>query len=161
MRLAYDDYRQERLKVITRILREQKIESQEELIRSLEDHGYFLTQATLSRDLKILKASKVNAGDSGYFYALPSEDELQRREEVYKQDFLRGYVSIEWNDCMVIIKTYSGHAAPVALAIDNMRLPSVIGTIAGEDNNVLVALKKGSSGEQFIEELKALIPEID
>lgn len=161
MRLAYDDYRQERLKVITRILREKKVESQEELIRILEDYGYFLTQATLSRDLKILKASKVNAGDSGYFYALPSEDELQQRKELYKQDFLRGFVSIEWNESLVIIKTFSGHAAPVALAIDNMRLASVMGTIAGEDNNVLVALRKGYTGEQFIEQLRTLIPEID
>ncbi len=90
MRMAYDDYRQERLKVIARILRGKKIESQEELIIQLEQNGVFITQATLSRDLKILKASKVNAGENGYFYALPSEDEIQKREEVYKQDFLRG-----------------------------------------------------------------------
>ena len=159
--MAYDDYRQERLKVIARILRGKKIESQEELIIQLEQNGVFITQATLSRDLKILKASKVNAGENGYFYALPSEDEIQKREEVYKQDFLRGYVSIEWNDSMVIIKTFSGHAAPVALALDNMRMNGILGTIAGEDNNVLVALRKGYSGEHFISDLKILIPELD
>ena len=153
--------RHERLKTILKLLRENRVESQEELLVLLESNGVFITQATLSRDLKVLKASKMGTGAGGYFYAVPSDDELQRREEIYAQDFIRGYVSIDWNDVFAVVKTFSGHSAPVALAIDNLRLTGVLGTVAGQDNTVFVALRKGYSGENFIQDLKARIPDFD
>jgi len=161
MREAHEVSRRERLKIILKLLRENRVESQEELLELLEDKGVFITQATLSRDLKLLKASKVGAGSEGYFYAVPSDDELRKREEIYAQDFLRGYVTIDWNEQLAVIKTYSGHSAPVALALDNMGLDGILGTIAGQDNNVLVALRKGYGGERLLAELKERIPELD
>jgi transcriptional regulator of arginine metabolism len=153
--------RRERLKTVLQLLRENRIVSQEELLGLLEQSGIFITQATLSRDLKLLKANKVGTGDGGHFYAVPSADELRRREEIYSQDLIRGYVSIDWNDAMAVIKTYSGHSAPVALAIDNFGMDGVLGTIAGQDNMVFVALRQGYSGEQFVSDLKAFIPDFD
>lgn len=153
--------RNDRLKLISRILRECRIESQDELLAVLAKHQVLITQATLSRDLKLLKVSKVGAGKAGYFYALPSDDELRRRLEIYTQDFLRGYVSIEWNELMVVIKTFSGHSSSVALAIDNLGFTGVLGTIAGQDNNVFVALRSGYSGPQFMQDLKLRIPDFD
>lgn len=153
--------RRERLKIILRLLRENRVESQEEMLVLLESHNIFVTQATLSRDLKLLKASKVGAGSEGYFYAVPSDDELQRRGEIHGQDFIRGYVSIDWNDSLVVIKTFSGHSAPVALALDNLGLDGVLGTIAGQDNVVFVALRSGYSGDDFLRDLKERIPELD
>lgn len=153
--------RRERLKVILRLLREHRVESQEEMLVLLLDRGISITQATLSRDLKLLKASKVGAGSEGYFYAVPSDDEVRRREELHGQDFMRGYVSIDWNDSLVVIKTFSGHSAPVSLALDNLGLDGVLGTIAGQDNVVFVALRSGYSGEDFLLDLKNRIPELD
>ncbi|MBU0934392.1 MAG: ArgR family transcriptional regulator [Spirochaetes bacterium] len=153
--------RPERLKLITRILRESKVESQDELLAVLSRHKVLITQATLSRDLKLLKVSKVGAGKSGYFYALPSEDELKHREEIYAHDFLRGYVSIEWNESLVVIKTYSGHSSSVALALDNLGFSGILGTLAGQDNNVFAALRSGYTGQQFMEDLKKRIPDFD
>lgn len=153
--------RRERLKVILKLLRENRVESQEEMLVLLEPHGIFITQATLSRDLKLLKASKVGAGSEGYFYAVPSDDELKRREQIHGQDFTRGYVSIDWNDHIVVIKTFSGHSATVALALDNLGLEGVLGTIAGQDNVVFAALRSGYTGEDFLRDLKVRIPELD
>jgi transcriptional regulator of arginine metabolism len=153
--------RQERLKLITRILKDSKVESQDELLAVLAKHNVLVTQATLSRDLKLLKVSKVGAGKSGYFYALPSEDELRHREEIYSRDFLRGYVSIEWNDTLVVIKTFSGHSSSVALALDNLGFLGIMGTLAGQDNNVFAALRPGYTGQQFIQDLKKRIPDFD
>jgi len=153
--------RHERLKMITRVLRETRIESQDELLAILAKHQVIITQATLSRDLKLLKVSKVGAGKAGYFYAMPSEDELRRREEIYARDFLRGYVSIEWNDSIVVIKTYSGHSSSVALALDNLGFTGILGTLAGQDNNVFAALRTGYTGLQFITDLKLRIPDFD
>lgn len=153
--------RRERLKIILKLLRENRVESQEELLVLLEAHSIYITQATLSRDLKLLKASKVGAGSEGYFYAVPSDDELKRRGEIHGQDFVRGYVSIDWNDNLVVIKTFSGHSAPVALALDNIGLECVLGTLAGQDNVVFVALKSGYSGQDFLKDLKDRIPMLD
>lgn len=153
--------RHERLKTIFRLLKENQVESQEELLVLLESNGVFITQATLSRDLKVLKASKMGTGAGGYFYVVPSDDELQRREEIYAQDFIRGYVSIDWNDNFAVVRTFSGHSAPVALAIDNLRLDGVLGTVAGQDNTVFVALRRGYSGEELIRDLKARIHDFE
>lgn len=153
--------RRERLNIILRLLRENRVESQEEMLVLLEAQSIFITQATLSRDLKLLKVSKVGAGSEGYFYAVPSLDELRRREEIHGQDFMRGYISIDWNDQFVVIKTFSGYSSTVALALDNLRIEGVMGTIAGQDNTVFVALRKGFSGDDFLKELKNRIPELE
>ncbi|MFH2114794.1 MAG: ArgR family transcriptional regulator, partial [Spirochaetota bacterium] len=68
---------------------------------------------------------------------------------------------IDWNDVFAVVKTFSGLSAPVALAIDNLRLDGVLGTVAGQDNTVFVALRKGYSGEDFIHDLKSRIPDFD
>ena len=76
--------RAERLKVIKAIIKENRVDSQEKLLQILEDHGYSVTQATLSRDLKYLKVGKLSDGHSGYYYSIPSEEE---RREYIKNTF--------------------------------------------------------------------------
>lgn len=153
--------RAERLKTIKAIIKENRVDSQEKLLQLLEDHGYSVTQATLSRDLKFLKVGKLSDGRSGYYYSVPSEEERRESERHYIQDFLRGYVSIDWNQSLVVVRTFSGHSDSVALAIDNMGFDEVIGTISGRDNVVFIALKQGISGDEFIRSLKAKIPDFE
>jgi transcriptional regulator of arginine metabolism len=62
---------------------------------------------------------------------------------------------------MVVIKTYSGHSDSVALAVDNLGLDDVLGTIAGRDNTVFVCLREGISGEDFLNRMKESIPELE
>jgi len=153
--------RTERLKAIKAIIKENRVDSQEKLLQLLEDHGYSVTQATLSRDLKYLKVGKLSDGRSGYYYSIPSEEERRESERHYIQDFLRGYVSVDWNESVVVVRTFSGHSDSVALAIDNMGFEEVIGTISGRDNVVFIALKKGVGGEDFKRSLKAKIPDFE
>ncbi|MDR1636483.1 MAG: ArgR family transcriptional regulator [Treponema sp.] len=150
-----------RLKSVRRLIKTYRIESQESLLGLLQKEGFLLTQATLSRDLKLLKVGKISDGHNGYVYTLPGEDEQQETERTYVNDFLRGYVSIEWSGSMVVIKTYSGHSDSVALAVDNLGLDDVLGTIAGRDNTVFVALREGISGEDFMNRMKETIPELE
>ena len=77
------------------------------------------------------------------------------------QDFLRGYISIEFSGNMVVIKTYSGHSDVVAGALDSMNLEEILGTISGRDNCVFVCLREGVSGDDFLDTLKMKIPELD
>ncbi|MDA8411371.1 MAG: ArgR family transcriptional regulator [Treponema sp.] len=153
--------RWDRLRLIKDTLREKRVDSQELLLKHLRDGGYIVTQATLSRDLKFLKVAKIPDGDGSYYYGLPSEEEREATERQYVEDFLRGYVSMDWNRTTVVIRTYSGHSDSVSLALDNMGFEEVLGTIAGRDNIVFLALREGVSGGAFVAELKKRIPEFE
>jgi len=150
-----------RLKTVRGIIKAHRIDSQETLLQLLLEAGYSVTQATLSRDLKYLKVGKVSDGHSGYYYTVPSDDERRESERHYIQDFLRGYVSIDWNVSLAVVRTFSGHSDTVALAIDNMGLEEVLGTISGRDNMVFIALREGSTGEQLVVAMKKKIPELE
>lgn len=149
-----------RLKTIRKLIKNYRIESQDALLAYLEKEGYEVTQATLSRDLKLLKVGKVSDGNAGYVYSLPGEEERQESEQVYVQDLLRGYVSIDWSGNIVVIKTFPGHANTVSSALDNMNMDEILGTVAG-DNCLFACLRQGITGEQFMTELKRRIPEIE
>lgn len=149
-----------RLKAIKKLIKNNRVKSQEELLGHLLTEGFEVTQATLSRDLKLLKVGKLSDGHAGYVYTLPGEDEKGENEELFVQDFLRGYVSIEWNATTVVIKTFSGQANSVANALDSLNLEEILGTVAG-DNCIFASLREGISGEQFIKVLKKHIPNLD
>jgi len=150
-----------RLKAIRKLIKTYRIESQEILLGHLQKEGFMVTQATLSRDLKLLKVGKISDGHNGYVYTLPGEDDRQENERTYVHDFLRGYVSIDWSGNMVVIRTYSGHSDSVALAVDNLALDDVLGTIAGRDNTVFVCLREGVTGEDFMAQMREKIPELE
>ena len=80
--------RQSRLKAIKNLIKNNTIESQDDVLALLLKEGYEVTQATLSRDLKLLKVGKVPDGKAGYMYALPGDDENSETEAIYVQDFL-------------------------------------------------------------------------
>jgi transcriptional regulator of arginine metabolism len=150
-----------RLKAVRNLIKTRRIESQDALLECLQKEGFPVTQATLSRDLKFLKVGKVPDGGNGYAYSLPGDEEQQENGQTSIQDFLRGYISIEWSGSMVVIKTYSGHSDSVALAVDNLGLDDVLGTIAGRDNTVFVVLREGVRGEDFMSRVKKSIPELE
>ena len=150
--------RQSRLKAIKNLIKNNIIESQDDLLALLQKEGFDVTQATLSRDLKLLKVGKVPDGKSGYMYALPGDDE--NAEAIYVQDFLRGYVSIDWSGNIVVIKTFPGHANTVCNAIDNLNMDEVLGTVAG-DNCMFACLREGVTGDDFMATLKKHIPGIE
>ncbi len=152
--------RQKRLKAIKRIIREERIDNQESLLRRLETEGFHVTQATLSRDLKLLKVGKQAVGNDGYFYSLPSEEIRREQERNFAIDFARGYVSLDFTGAFAVIRTLNGHADSVAIAIDNLNIEAVMGTVAGDDT-VFVALREDISRESFLNTLRDRVPEFD
>lgn len=152
--------RQSRLKTIKSLIKNNVIESQDDLLALLLNEGFEVTQATLSRDLKLLKVGKIPDGQNGYMYALPGECENPESEAIYVQDFLRGYISIDFSGNIVVIKTFPGHANTVCNAIDNLNFEEVLGTVAG-DNCMFACLKEDVTGEDFLKKLKKYIPGIE
>ncbi|HOV38574.1 MAG TPA: ArgR family transcriptional regulator [Spirochaetales bacterium] len=149
-----------RLKAVKRIIRSNKIASQEALLGYLQEEGFTVTQATLSRDLKLLKVGKVSQGESGYYYALPGEEERKESEKGYIQDFQRGYVSIEFSGNIGVVRTLTGHANSVALALDNMNMEEILGTIAGDDT-VMLVLREGVTVEEFLRKFREKVPDLE
>ena len=150
-----------RLKVIKKLVKSEKIMSQHAFLEFLSKEGFEVTQATLSRDLKVLKVGKIPDSNGSYIYSLPGESDKHEAERVFAQDFLKGYISIEWSGNVVVIKTYSGHTDPVSLALDNFGFDEILGTIAGRDDTVAVFLREGVRGEDFIKCLKEKLPDFE
>jgi transcriptional regulator of arginine metabolism len=149
-----------RMRSMRKIIETNRIESQDRLQQLLSKEGFNVTQATLSRDLKLLKVGKVSQGVSGYFYTVPSEEDWREGERSYAQDFLRGYVSIDFSGNVGVIRTLTGHAGSVALALDCLGLETILGTVAGDDT-IMVVLREGVTSQQFMAELRERIPDVE
>ncbi len=149
-----------RLKSIKRIINEYHITSQEQLLAFLEKEGVVVTQATLSRDLKLLKVGKVSDGNNGYYYTLPRNRKELETTRQYINDITRGFLSISISVNLCIMKTLAGHADTVAIALDNLELDEILGTIAGDDT-ILIVLKENLPGQKFLQVLNAAIPELE
>ena len=150
-----------RLKAVRKLIKTNSIKSQDTLLEQLQGEGFAVTQATLSRDLKALRVGKISDGQGGYVYFLPGDEENQESEPTHIHDFLRGFISIDWSGNVVVVKTHSGHSDPVAVALDSFGFEEMLGTIAGNDNTVAVFLREGVSGEDFMNRLKEIMPELE
>jgi transcriptional regulator of arginine metabolism len=151
--------RSERLKAVRRIIKEQRVNSQETLLTHLKKEGFSVTQATLSRDLKLLKVGKVSEGSDGYYYTLPTEEELRESRHNYALDLRRGFMSMEFSGNLALVRTLAGHADTVGIALDNLGIGSILGTVAGDDT-VLVVLKENTDPESVRRQLRQSVPEL-
>ena len=137
-----------RLKIIE-LIGKYEIETQEELADRLLAAGYSVTQATISRDIRELKLTKVPVGDGARqkYTLLQEEADLYRRYVRVLQD---GLLSLEQAENLLVIKTISGMAMAVAAAIDKLEIPGVAGTIAGDDTVMCAVRSVGEvSGVQM------------
>ena len=132
-----------RLEAIRLIISEQDIKNQDQLLQVLNARGYTVTQATLSRDLKKMKISKVANTYGDYVYVLPNHALLQKKtgasyDEVASNQPRYGFVSLNFSGNMAVIKTRPGYASSLAYDVDNNNVPGVLGTIAGDDTLLIV-----------------------
>lgn len=111
------------------------VETQEELAGRLKDMGIVVTQATVSRDIKELRLLKVLSASGGYKYATADKAEHGLSDRFVRM-FKDSVLSISYAGNIIVIKTLSGSANVAAEAIDSMRLPEILGTMAG-DNTIL------------------------
>ncbi len=129
--------RNERLMAIRRLIGSRDISSQDALMKLLEEQGFELTQATLSRDLKYLKVAKMPADREGYVYILPDKEQVMAEVEIQGTG-LSGLISIDFARGMAILRTLPGHAGSIAYTLDNLNAYEIAGTIAGDDTILLI-----------------------
>lgn len=147
--------RKKRIDLIIDLIRNQCIGSQEELAQALAKKGHPVTQATLSRDLKMLRTTKVPTDRGTYMYVLPESDSLKDKilstgRAPVNPNYQSGLLSISFSGNMAVIKTRIGYAGGIAYDIDMSNSPEILGTIPGSDT-ILAVIKDDISHEQALE----------
>lgn len=152
----------DRIEHLIEIIKNNNVGSQEELLKMLAGRGFFVTQATLSRDLKMLKTTKVPLDHGEYAYMLPDATTAKikngaRRVADYARQGGNGFISIEFSGNIGIMLTRNGYASGIAYDIDMLNSQEIAGTIAGA-NTVFIVLREGVSHERAMEVLSFLLP---
>ena len=130
------------------------IETQEELAQKLEESGFVVTQATVSRDIRDLKLSKVILGDGRQKYSLmPKQDGIS---EKYVRILREAFVSMDMAQNILVLKTVSGMAMAVAAALDSMQMSEIVGCIAGDDT-IMAAIRSKDDTVVVMERIRKLI----
>ena len=144
----------QRFATIRKIIRNELISSQEELIARLRECGVEITQSTLSRDLKYMNVAKVPHKEKGYIYVLPNT--VQHDANV-SSNISYNITSLTFSGNLGVLKTKSGYASAISVPIDNLDSPDILGTIAG-DNTVLLILREDANRNHIIESLVRIFP---
>ncbi len=129
----------DRLSKIMEIISTEIVQTQEELADRLNQEGYSVTQATVSRDIKQLNLIKIPVGDGRSKYALHMDGKMDI-DEKYVNVLRAGFKSMDMAQNILVIKTMSGMAMAVATALDSMNFPQMVGSIAGDDT-VMCAIR--------------------
>ena len=145
----------ERHDLIKDIIKTSRLETQADLVAALFGRGVNCTQATISRDIKELKLTKIQSEDGKYYYSNPGGGDQPVLEKLLDA-FSSGYLSAAFSGNIVVIKTIVGMAAACAWAIDAVQWPEVVGTLAGEDT-ILIVTKSVSDSKRFIKKIDTLL----
>ena len=142
---------------IKELIEQYEIETQEELADKLREAGYAVTQATVSRDIRELKLSKVPMGDGKQKYTI-----LIHSDHYLSDKYIRvlkdGFVSLDMAQNILVVKTVSGMAMAVAAALDAMKLKEIVGSIAGDDT-IMMAVRTVEDTQIVMEKIRNVLEE--
>lgn len=141
---------------IVEIISNANVETQEQLLQALTDHGFSSTQATISRDIKELRIVKELTSLGTYRYCVPEKDAPPALSDRLNNIFRECVISVDYAENLVVIHTLPGMANAAASALDAMRSGAVLGTLAGDDT-VVVVMREGHAAAAFSGEIKAVI----
>ena len=140
---------------IIALISQYDIETQEELAEYLNKAGFKVTQATVSRDIRDLKLTKVSVGAGKQKYVVHRQEEPEMSEK-YIRVLRDGYVSMDMAQNILVIKTVSGMAMAVAVAVDSMKWNEVVGCIAGDDT-IMCAIRTVEDTVAVMDKIRKII----
>jgi transcriptional regulator of arginine metabolism len=144
-----DTQQADRREAIMRILRGGSVRNQQDLVRLLKKEGHEVTQSSVSRDLRDLGVLKAAGG-----YVLPQEENTRANGDFRPlAQFVRGVKPA--GQCLTVLRTTTGAAQSVAVAIDKAEWPEVVGTISGDDT-IFIATNGASAQATLMERLRSL-----
>ena len=147
--------KRERHEVVVDLINKYDIETQEELAAYLRQEGFDVTQATVSRDIRELNLSKISAGNGRQKYIILSNDDTGLGDK-YIRVLRDGFLSMNMAQNILVIKTVQGMAMAVAAAVDAMKLPEIVGGIAGDDT-IMAAIRAGEGTKAVMQKLEDII----
>lgn len=151
-----------RLETLRMLISSRELGSQEEVLAALQEEGFELTQATLSRDMKQLKVAKAASMNGDYVYVLPNVTMYKRVKtpgQVKEMMKVPGFKSIQFAGNMAVIKTLPGYASSIAYNIDVNPVPGILGTIAGDDT-IFIVVAEGAEQRDVMKALSRVVPEM-
>ncbi|MEZ3485889.1 MAG: arginine repressor [Lachnospiraceae bacterium] len=140
---------------IIELIQKNRIETQDELAEYLNLEGFKVTQATVSRDIRDLKLTKVPDENGKQRYAAAPIDGNEMSEK-YIRVLRDGFVSMDMAQNILVIKTVSGMAMAVCAAIDAMRWNEVVGSIAGDDT-IMCAIRSVEDTAKVMEKISRIV----
>jgi transcriptional regulator of arginine metabolism len=140
---------------IIELINKHDIETQEDLAERLMKDGYNVTQATVSRDIRELKLTKVAVDGGRQKYIVLQKTEPGMSEK-YTRVLRDGFVSMDMAQNIMVVKTVPGMAMAVAAALDALQMNSIVGCIAGDDT-VMCAIRTTEETVQVMEKLSKLL----
>ena len=141
--------------LIREIVESQSIQTQEELAQALGERGMVVTQATVSRDIKEMHLLKVLAEDGSYRYATMDNEEQGTSDRLIRM-LSDSVVSMDSANNLIVIRTLPGSAHVAGEAVDCLKWPEVLGTIAG-DNTILVIVRSNEDVEAVMRRFRGII----
>lgn len=149
------DMKNKRHMRIMELISQENIYTQEELADRLKQMGEDVTQATVSRDIKEMKLVKVTDGTGRSRYAAVGEPGNSLSAKLIRI-FSDTVLGLEYSSNIIMIRTLSGSANAAAEAVDALKWPEILGTIAG-DNTFMAVVREEFSTRETVEKLRALI----
>ena len=140
---------------IIELVNKYEIETQEELAEKLKAAGYQVTQATVSRDIREMRLTKIPCGNGKQKYYI-MQKETGFLGERYGRVLKEGFVSMDNAQNILVVKTVSGMAMAVAAARDDMNLKQIVGVIAGDDT-VMAAVRTVEDTYEVMDEIKKVL----
>ena len=143
-----------RQEAILELVKKYEIETQEELAEKLGGAGFAVTQATISRDIRELKLTKIQHG-AKQIYAALTENKFSNSNK-YIDIFKHSFVSMDMAQNILVIKTASGTAMALATALDSLHWDEIVGTIAGDDT-VMCAIRTVEDTKKLMKKLEDIL----
>lgn len=140
---------------ILELIRKNDIETQEELLAHLIDDGFAVTQATVSRDIREMKLTKISTEGGRQKYAALN-DKVENMSEKYVRVLRDGFVSMDVAQNILVIKTVSGMAGAVCASIDAMNIHEIVGSIAGDDT-IMCAIRTTEDTVAIMKKLRKIV----
>ena len=143
---------------ILELIHEYEIETKEELAQRLEEAGFKVTQATVSRDIRELCLTKVANKKGRSVYAV-LQGQNPNLSEKYSRVLRDAFVSMDTAQNILVIKTVPGMAMGVAAALDELKFSEIIGSIAGDDT-VISVIKTADQSLLVMEKLRKILEKL-
>ena len=148
--------KEQRQKAILKLIQQEDLEVQEELLERLHQMGFSCTQATISRDIKELHLVKERTKNGTYKYVVSlhrgRSDLAARLQTIFRESV----ISFDCAQNLIVLKTMPGLANAAAAALDAMEIPNMVGSIAGDDTAVLI-MRTNEAADQFCNEIRLML----